>query len=76
MFQVSSLALRKGRRTLSKAEEYLDRSKTFAAAAEAAADPRRKVTLLEIAQHWAHLAEVAERNAMLPGCHSHDNRAR
>ena len=60
---------------MSKAEEYLDLSKTFAAAAEVAADPGRKVILLEMAQRWAHLAEAAERNVLLPGRHSHGNRA-
>lgn len=64
-----------GWRTESNAKEYLDRSKTFAAAAEVAAEPARKVRLLEMAQHWAHLAEIAERNVLLRGRHGYDNPA-
>jgi len=58
-----------------QAEEYLDRSRTFAAAAEMAAEPGRRVRLPEMAQHWAHVAEIAERNALLPGRHGYDNPA-
>jgi hypothetical protein len=60
---------------VSRADEYIDRSKTYAAAAEVAVNPGQKVRLLEMAQCWAHLAEVAERNALLPVCHGHSNRA-
>ena len=38
-------------------------------------EPGRRVRLLEMAQHWAHVAEMAERNALLPGRHGYDNPA-
>ena len=75
MLLVTSPALREGWRTVSKAEGYLDRNKTFAAAAEVAAEPGRKVRLLEMAQYWAHVAEIAKRNALLPSRHGYDNPA-
>lgn len=58
--------------TVSKLAEYIGRSRAFAAAAEVASDPARKVRFLEMAQHWAHLAEVAERNDLLQGRLLHD----
>ena len=36
---------------------------------------RAKGRLPEMAQHWAHVAEIAERNALLPGRHGYDNPA-
>jgi hypothetical protein len=37
---------------VSRADEYIDRSKTYAAAAEVAVNPGQKVRLLEMAQ-WS-----------------------
>jgi hypothetical protein len=38
-------------------------------------NPARKIRLLEMAQRWAHLAEVAERNALLLRRHVYRNSA-
>ena len=48
---------------VSKADLYFDRSRTYAAAAEAATDLGHKIRFLQMAQHWAHLGKVAERYA-------------
>jgi hypothetical protein len=48
---------------VSRAETYFERSRTYAAAAEAATDLRHKIKFLQMAQHWAHLGKVAEQYA-------------
>ena len=54
---------------MNRAEDYLTRSRTYAASAELAGDPALRATLLQMAQHWAHLAAVAERNAVREARH-------
>ena len=54
---------------MGKAEDYSNRSRTYAAAAEVAADASQKLALLEMAQRWAHLGEVAEKYQALPDSH-------
>jgi hypothetical protein len=46
---------------VTKAETYFNRSRTYAAAADVATDSGQKVALLEMAQRWARLGEIAER---------------
>ena len=58
---------------MGKAEDYFNRSRTYAAAAEVAADAGQKLTLLEMAQRWAHLGEIAEKFQALADSHDdHD----
>lgn len=39
-----------------------DQASAYIAVAQAIADRRRKAALLSLAQHWFHLARLAERN--------------
>jgi hypothetical protein len=50
---------------MSRAELYLERSQTYAASAAMTEHPGLKVALLQMAQNYAHLASVADRNAEL-----------
>ena len=54
---------------MNRAQKYLTRSRTYAACAELAGNLALKAILLQMAQHWAHLAAVAERNAVLEARH-------
>jgi len=47
---------------MSRAQDYFDRSNTYAAAAEVASDAGSRARLLQLAQHWAHLGQLAARN--------------
>ena len=56
---------------MTKAEDYFNRSRTYAAAAEVATDAGQRLALLEMAQRWARLGEVVEKYQPLPD--NHDN---
>jgi hypothetical protein len=47
---------------MNRAPEYFERSDAYAAAAEVALEPGSKARLLQLAQHWAHLGQIAARN--------------
>ena len=47
---------------MSRAQDYFERSNAYAAAAEIAPEVGSRARLLQLAQHWAHLGQVAQRN--------------
>ena len=47
---------------MSRAQDYFERSSAYASAAEVAPEAGSRARLLQLAQHWAHLGQVAERN--------------
>jgi len=51
---------------MSRATEYRDRANEALMQARVEANPTIKTTLLEIAQGYGHLAELAEKNAAAP----------
>jgi hypothetical protein len=44
-----------------RSDQYSSKSESYAAAAEAVSDPGRRIVLMQMAQHWARLAEIARR---------------
>ena len=52
----------KRRKNMSRAQDYFDRSKVYAAAAQIASGAGSRARLLQLAQHWAHLGKLADRN--------------
>ena len=49
---------------MSRAQDYFERASAYTVAAEIAPEAGSRARLLQLAQHWAHLAQVAERNEM------------
>lgn len=58
-----------GAYAMTKAETYFNRSRIYAAAAEVATDADQRLALLEMAQRWARMGEIAERYWVLPDSH-------
>src|SRR5512134_2545787 len=50
--------------SMSNAEEFFERSRAYTAAADVEPEAAARVRLLQLAQHWAHLGQVAERNEL------------
>jgi len=46
---------------VTRSDSYLGRSRAYAAAAERADHPGKRALLLQMAQHWARLAEIMEK---------------